>query len=334
VLGYRVAFVASVLVPLTLLGAPGLVSLTTLAAASPRPAVCRPASGPNAGELWSRARRERAQRFCVLLSRGYARLERAPVEALELAQKAGAILPHEVEARVLAGRAALRLGEAERARAALSGSVTAPGRPLGDVSALRELGVALTQTGQLAEAAAIYRVLVPRVDFVKDGVFVRTAVLEAAAALMATGAPGVAEAALYLAEARRTEPIPGLQDLTVALFAVALDRDGKSDQAGVALEELSSAWALERFLSERERARVAGSISLESASATGFRDRAPMLVDGELHAAIALASTRKDAKLAAIHWAAFLESRAGSGPFAGWARKHLTAVEGSAGGTR
>ncbi|HEY8943693.1 MAG TPA: tetratricopeptide repeat protein, partial [Polyangiaceae bacterium] len=188
--------VAQLFLPLAFLGAPE--SLTTFAAASPRPALCRPAPGVNGGELWSRVRRERAERFCMTLSRGYARLERTPKDALEFARQAKAILPNEIEARVLEGRALLRLGELEAAREALATSVRAPGRPLGDVAALRELGVVLVSTGRVAEAASVYRLLVPRVDFVEDALFARVALLEASAALMASGPAGAAEAALYL----------------------------------------------------------------------------------------------------------------------------------------
>lgn len=323
--------VGSLLVSL-LFGAPESVSLTTLAAASPRPPVCRPVPGATDSELWSRARREPVHRFCLLLSRGYARLRSAPNEALALAREAAGILPKEVEANVLAGRALLRLGDANGAREALTNSVLAPGRPLGDLAAIRELGVSLGQTGDFVRASEVYRVLVPRVGFLRDGVFARVAVLETAAALMASDAPaglGAAEAALYLTEARRAKPIPGFQDLTLAFLALALDRSGKGDQAAVVLEELSSIWALERFLSESDRARVAESLSLDASHASTearFPERTPILAEGELHAAIGFAAFRSDPKLAIVHLSAALAARRADTTFSSWVRKRLAAL--------
>jgi hypothetical protein len=310
------------LLPIALSGVPDTVSLTTIAAASPRPPVCRLALGAPEGELWARARRERAQRFCTLLSGAYARLERAPEEALARAREAGKILPNEVEARVLEGRALLRLGNVADAERLLASSVTAPGRPLGDLAGLRELGVAFALTGHLSEAAGAYRVLVPRVGFVKDHAFSRVAVLEAAAASMASSAAGATEAALYLSEARQAEPVPGFQDLTLAFFALALDRDGKAEQAAVALEELGGAWALERFLPRSEPAGAApdGAASAPAEKAR-VSDTNPIFAPGELEAAIARAAVRSDPKLALHHFAAFERGPGGRGPWAAWARK-------------
>jgi hypothetical protein len=303
---------ALALLPIVLFAAPETASLTTIAAASPRPLVCRLALGTPEGELWARARRERAQRFCILLSGGYARLDRAPEEALARAREAEKILPNEIEARVLEGRALLRVGSVVEAERVLASSVMAPGRPLGDLAGLRELGVAFALTGHTSDAARAYRVLVPRVGFVKDRVFSRVVVLEAAAASMASSAAGAAEAALYLSEARQAEPVPGFQDLTLAFFALALDRDGKTEQAAVALEELGGAWALERFAPRGEA---------EASEKPKLSDINPIFASGELHAAIARAAVRSDPKLALHHFTVFERGPGGRGPWAAWARK-------------
>lgn len=318
-----------ILLSLAVLGAPAPPTLPTLASASPRPRVCRLGAGSLESELWARVRRERAERFCVLLARGYVRLERQPAEAAALAREAGKILPNEAEPRVLLGRALLRMGELEAARDALVASVTAPGRPLGDVAGLRELGIALTLTGRLREAADAYRVLVPRIGFLEDRLLARVAVLEAAAAFMASSPEGAAEAALHLAEARQSEPVPGFQDLTIAMLAVALDRDGKSEQAMVLLEELAGPWSLEQFVTAAENARLVGVEEGPGAStreAPSIGDRAPVLAEGEIHAAIGLAAFRKDPKLAAQHLRAFEKGPGGKGPWAAWARTRLAAL--------
>lgn len=329
------SLLASLLLPLSIFGAKESVSLATAAEASSRPRVCRSTPGAARNELWRRAGRAPARDFCVLLAQGYSKLDRAPGEALALAHKASAILPNEVEPSVLRGRALLRLGDASGARAALASSVTAPGRPLGDLGALRELGLAFSETKQLADAAAVYRMLVPRIDFVQDRLVFRIILLEAASVVMASSELGAAEATSYLAQARQAEPVPGLQDLTVALAAVALDRDGKGDQAG-ALDARLNAWSLERFLSTPDRLRIAKTLSLDDSVTRrepSFRDRGPILADGELHAAIGLAAARRDPLLAATHFKAFLETRGAQGPFANWARRRLAMLEAAGGGS-
>lgn len=304
--------------------------LPTLAASSPRPRVCRPSSASAASELWSRARGEAARSYCLLLARGYARLERAPAEALELSRRALGTLPAEVEPRVLEGRALLRLGEWQAARNALVPSVTAEGRPLGDVQGLRELAVSLTWTGQVPEAAAVYRVLVPRVEFTRDTTYARVVQLEAAAATMALGATGLAEAEQYLAVARQKAAVPGLADLTLALFALALDRRGERAQAEVVLSEMPGPWGLERFASARDTARASAEVLPGEAAAAlpepTFDAAAPMLADGELHAAIGVAAFRSDPRLASLHLRAFLNGPGAKGPWAEWAAQRVAAL--------
>ncbi len=307
-----------------------LASLGTFAAASPRPALCRPAQLRDQSHLWSRARGGHTERYCRLLARGYARLVRAPQVALELGTEAAALLPGEVEPLVLSGRAKVRLGDWSGAFAALSGRVTAKGRPLGDIAALRELGVAALLSGHAAEAAAAYRALVPRVAFTRDPVFARLVALEAAATLMASGADGLADATLYLSDARRQAAVPGLDDLLSALLALALDRAGKSEQAAVLVRELDGPWALERFASARDRERMAR-ISLPNPATPPsvpltFSERSPLLADGELHAAIAVAAIVRDPHLARLHLSAYLEAVGPKGAFRGWANERLAAL--------
>jgi len=304
--------------------------LTTLSAASPRPAECRGAPAGEDSELWSRTRGETTRRYCALLARGYARLDRAPAEALELAETASRLLPSRAEPRVLAGRARVRLGDWDAARALLEVNVSAPGRPLGDVGALRELAIALGVNGRPEQAALTYRLLVPRSEFAQDRLFARTVLLEAAVASMASGPRGLDEALLYLGDARQKAPVPGLSDLTTALFALALDRAGRREQVDVALAELPGVWALERFLSAAEHARLVG-LALPGASApdsveAAFSDARPHFVDGELSAALGVAGAPSDPRLARAHLTAYLAGPGGRGPWADWARARLGAA--------
>jgi hypothetical protein len=250
-----------------------------------------------------------------------------------LAEEARRLSGTAAEPFVLLGRSQLRLGEWEAAYAALSAHVTAPGRSLGDVGALRELAIAAAFTGRIEQAAKAYQALVPRVQFTEDRVFTRFALLEAAAVLMAQGPQGLADASLYLSEMRRQAPAPGLDDLIVALLALAWDRAGKVEQAEVLLRELDGPWALERFATQRDRARsVQATLSEASAAelpALVFSEREPMIVDGELHAALGCAAMRRDPAFARAHLTAYLRGPGGSGPYRDWARARLTALGGS-----
>lgn len=318
---------------LVLLASPApseLGALVTFAGASPRPALCRPASLSEDSQLWTRARGGTGRRYCLLLARGYAGLTRTPKAALELSREAGQLLPGEVEPRVLEGRALARLGEWDEAYAALDKSVAAKGRPLGDVMALRELGVAAVVSGRLARAVEVYRALVPRVGFTNDPTLTRVVALEAAAALMATGPAGLADATLYLSDARRQPPVPGLDDLTTALLALSLDRAGKSEQVRILERDVEGAWGLSRFETARDRARLAlsasGSAEASSLPPREFAEREPVLADGELHAAIACLAARSDPRLARAELEAYLLSPGGAGPFRDWARERLAAL--------
>lgn len=314
---------------LVFLGAPAVepAELTTYASASPRPESCRRSVDGEGSELWARARGGVTDSYCAALAFGYARLRKSPEAALELSRKAAALLPAPAEPRVLAGRALVRLGQWDAAYPLLLANVTAKGRPLGDVAALRELGVAAMATGHLNEAVAAYRALVPRVGFTKDPLFTRLAVLEAAATLMALGPSGLADATRYLSDARRTGPVPGLDDLTTALLALSLDRAAKSDQADVVVRELEGAWALERFVSEAGRARLAGTTSGAAAGAPlVFRERQPLLVEDELLAAIGVVAARSDTQLARAALQAYLAGATSTRPFHDWAKAKLAAL--------
>jgi hypothetical protein len=320
---------------LVLLASPApseLGALGTFAAASPRSALCRPAALSEEGRLWTQMQGGSARRYCLLLAWGHARLVRTPKAALDLAREAAGLMPSEVEPRVLEGRAQLRLGEWDAAYASLAKSVTAKGRPLGDVLSLRELGVAAVATGQLAQAVEVYRALVTRVGFSNDPSFARLVVLEAAAALMAAGPAGLADATLYLSDARRQAPVPGFSDLLTALLALSLDRAGKLEQVRILEREIEGVWALERFESARDRARLARAGSSAELPRPEFAEREPLLADGELHAAIACVAARTDPRLARAHLQAYLDGPGREGPFHDWARGRLAAL-GHVGGT-
>ena len=315
-------------------GTPGDAQLPTLAAASLRPALCREAAGSEQSPLWSQAHGGPVRAFCEALARGQVRLERSPERALELADKAHALFPEQAAALVLGGRALLRQGEPARAHERFSAARSKPGQSFADPLALREFAVAAQLLGHSAEAIAHYRQLIPRADFLHNPSFRRLVMLEAASLLGASGPEGLPEVEVYLTEARRGSPATGLEDLTSALLALSLERKGDLEQARVVTAEIPGPWSLERFLSPADSARIerfvlpVGGTAPAQVPRPVFRARAPMLADGELHAAIAISAAERDPELARVHLRAYLEGPGQKSPWAGWARARLAALRG------
>ena len=292
------------------------------AAASPRPLICRSESDRRSS-LWARARPLEVERFCTLLGRGMARLERSPAEALELAREAIAILPRETLGPLLEGRALLRLGRASEAWQRLSPLVLASAPALDDASSLHDVARAALLSGALDDAQRLYRLLMPRSVVLGSEQIRRTATIEAAGLALARGPADLEEALGYLTEARAS-PAPGDRDLVLGLLALSLDRAGRREQARAVAREATGPFQLESLLSPAERARVAAPelpVS-EKSQATLARGR-PLLPEGELHAAIAMLAEGRDASLRRAHLAAFLASAAGKGPWAEHARRAL-----------
>jgi tetratricopeptide (TPR) repeat protein len=314
--------------------APVDAQLPTLAAASLRPPLCREAQGSERSPLWSHAHGAPVRAFCEALARGQVRLERSPERALELAEKAHALFPEQAAALVLSGRALLRQGETARAHERFVAARSKPGQSFTDPVTLREFAVAAQALGRSAEAIAHYRQLIPRSDFLHDPIFRRLVMLEAASLLGASGPEGLPEVEVYLTEVRRGPPATGLEDLTSALLSLSLERKGDLEQARVVAAEIPGPWSLERFLSPADNARIerlvlpVGGAAPERAPRPVFRARAPMLADGELHAAIAISAAERDPELARVHLRAYLEGPGQKGPWAGWARARLAALRG------
>jgi tetratricopeptide (TPR) repeat protein len=314
-------------------GSAGSEHLATLASASLRPAPCREHAREQRSALWARTAGGAARTFCELMAHGQIRLEREPARALALAERARTLLPGEATPLVLAGRALLRLGDFARAAALFTESQSKQGQPFSDAAALREFAVATARSGRAEQALALYRRLIPRSDFGYDPSFRRLVVVEAASLFGASGPAGLADAEVYLTEARRGTPAPGLEDLTSALLALTFDRAGSFDQAEIVLAELGGPWGLERFLAPSEAARVESMmLSDEPAAASPvatFRPNAPSLATGELHAALAVVAAKRDPKLARVHLQAFLEGPGQKGPWAAWARARMAAARGA-----
>jgi hypothetical protein len=311
--------------------APG-AELSAAAAASPRPSVCRPSGVGLESTLWSRARPLVVSRFCAALARGFAELGGRPEQALTFAESARAEDPKHPAPRLLAGRALFRLGRAKEAWPLLEPFLAPDVATIDDARSLFDAARVALSVGALDAAERGYRLLVARSGLLGSVAERRIATIEAASLSLARGPEGVDLALGYLAEARAVS-LSGERDLVLALSALTLHRAGQKDRARALLRETDGPWDLEAMLTPVERARVAStalessSDGAESASEPLVRGRI-LLLDGELHAALALLAEGRDLALGRAHWKAFLLSPRGQGPWAEHARRALADLGG------
>ncbi|HMI90790.1 MAG TPA: hypothetical protein VK509_05470 [Polyangiales bacterium] len=286
------------------LPAHGASQLPGAAAASPRPPECRNRVSVSGSELWGRARVPELARFCDALARGYARLGRAPSDALIQADKAERALPGRAATWVLRGRAHFALGRFEPAwQAFVSARKLAP-RSLDAPGALHDFARSALRTAHYAEALTAYRALVPRAALFDSETLQQRVHLEAAAQAMWTGPTGLGEALGYLSEARRAAGTPGLEDLVLGALALTLDRQGRQVEAEGVLREVGSGF---------------------DPGALAKSAHAPELPPGELLALSAMISGRRDPGRAQAEWSQFVASQPSS-PWLAHARAKLAAL--------
>jgi tetratricopeptide (TPR) repeat protein len=308
-----------------LLGLVPAAELSAAAASSARPPACRVHGAELGSTLWTRARLPEVVRSCRSLSRAHARLGAHPAEALALAEAAEAAPVNAARARLLRGRALFRLGRVAEAWVVLAPFLEPAAAPLDDAQALFDIARSALSAGVLDAAARAYRLLVPRSALLGSRQTERIVLIEAASLALARGPADIDEALGYLDTARAI-PLAGERDLVLGLTALALERSGRTEQARAAAREADGPWDLEAEMTPAERARVA-----EAAFAPGDTTSSParigpsrvMLLDGELHAAIAVLAAGRDEALRRAHWRAFLASAAGQGPWAEQARRAL-----------
>jgi tetratricopeptide (TPR) repeat protein len=276
------------------------LDLLAVAASSPRPPECAPAAPNVSGTVWDRARSPELLRYCRSLARGYSKLRRSPEEALKAADLADATLRGHAAPSVLRGRALRLQAKFAEAHAAFDKARSLDRRSVQGPEALHDVSVAARMSGHTEAALAAYRALVPRADLLGDRLERHQMYVEAASVAMHLGPNGLDEAIGYLTEARRQGSPQGFSQFVVAMLALALDRQGRLDEArGVAAEVESPDHVLE----------VSG-LATEQARASPFpetdRRLVPVLPQAELHALAALAAERQAPDLAVTHWRAYL----------------------------
>jgi hypothetical protein len=209
---------------------------------SPRPQVCLAAPG-----LWEVSRQALLARRCRELSRAQALLLRAPEQALARASALAQQAPELLEARLLRGRASLRVGKPEAALADLLPLLSDEAGAVADAAALQDGGRAALALSDLASAARFYRKLGGGAALLPERTQQVVAYIEIAATLLASPAPPWDEVLAYLREARRRSAGSGFSSLCVGLTALAWIAQGREAEGQGVLAELVDPWALERF---------------------------------------------------------------------------------------
>jgi tetratricopeptide (TPR) repeat protein len=229
--------------------ADGGPSLTTLAAASDRPAECTALSGRGKRpSIWRLSRRPSLGAYCDQIARAHALLETDPRAGLAAAQAADTTLADQASTFTAIGRADLALGDVDAAVKAFEKAQKLDGRSLDEPKAMNDFARALVLAHRAADAAPLYRALVPRAGLLPDRdrplVFLRAAhaLMAHAAAKPDEANADLADAAAYLAEAR-TDASSSMLGEVLLSAALVFDRSGDADKASATRDEAGRAGA-------------------------------------------------------------------------------------------
>jgi hypothetical protein len=191
-------------------------------------------------------------RRCRELSRAQALLVRAPDKARERAAALLAQAPDFAEARVLHGRASLRVGDGATALSELLPLLSDEAASVADPAVLLDGGRAALSQKDLANAARFYRALGSRASLLPDRSQQLVAYLEIAATLLASEKAPVDDVQAFLREARRRASGSGFTGLCAGLTAVAWTAAGREAEGQGALGDVSDLEALERFVGSKD----------------------------------------------------------------------------------
>lgn len=274
-----------------------------------RPAECGVLEGFKATNVWERAKEPQLRQYCNLLASGTAKLVGSASLAKDvpaIAAEADKLLPGRAAAKVLEGRALLRLGKPADAVKALEEAKKRDDRALDDPVALLAWARANARTGRIEEAASAYRAALPRTSALSAPER-SAASFEAGMIVMAQGPKAVDDAVAMLRQARR-EAQDALQTASVVALALALDRAGQKDEAKAVLAERVRS-DVKPVLTDP---RVQGAL-------------ADAGVAHEVDALVATALEATDPAAARDAWRRYAEGAGGKGPWA----EHARAREGA-----
>ncbi len=281
------------------------------AGSSPRPLECKPDSNAAVGSgytVWDAAREPRLLRYCNALAKGYARLREAPEQAVQAAAIAARAEPGQAAPQVLKALALVSMGRFKESfesyRQALA---KAPDLRLSP-EALHGYARAAASTGHRGEALGAYRRLVPMASLLTSPGASESVLVEAAALVMLTTPKELQEAVAYLNEARRRNAVPVLRPYIVAALSLALDRQGRTEEArGVAAEARGGAGAM-------------GGATQPAASSVML----PAIDSHELLAMMAMLAAAESRELSQDYFREFVEGAPSDHPWLAHARAKLS----------
>jgi tetratricopeptide (TPR) repeat protein len=275
-----------------------------------------PAGATRGYTVWDRARNPKLSKYCTLLARGYAKLGSAAEQALKLAGEARKTLPGRPAPWVLEARALLAQGDPKKAFVAFEKA-----RKLDEAfrlppAALHDYGLCAAKTGNREAALSAYRRLVPMAGLLTGPGHRERIYVEAALLVMVLDPGSVQEAAAYLLEARRGNVLPSMKPFILGALALALDRQGRSEEARGVASEVRGIGALSQLAEALDSAPQASGPS-------GLQ-----LFGHELLAMIALVAQAEDREVAREYWQQYVDSVGDGAPWAGHAKSHLTRASG------
>lgn len=295
--------------------------LQAASGSSPRPSECRTSGVDRAHTFWDRARDPRLGKYCDLLAKGYARLEGDPAEALAAATRATALEPTRSAPRLLLARALVLQGRMPEAFQAFQQALQQPGSPELSPAGLHAYAMAAVGSGEVERGLAAYRRLVPMASLLtaagaSERVYVETAVL-----VMQREPLQLQESVAYLNEARRQNASLALRPFVLSALALALDRQGRHEEArGVAREAHGHAGLL---LGQSEAMPSGGTLGVATPGSGTLRVPLPRVDPVELLAMTAMLTAIDDPELAKQYWRDFIERAPPSHPWLAHARGKL-----------
>ena len=316
--------------------------LQAASGSSPRPTECRTSGPDRAHTFWDRARDPRLRRYCDLLAKGYARLDQDAAQALEVAKQAQALEPKRSAPRLLEARALVGQGRMAEAfqtfqqvlgQAATPESVPAANAadrlPGGNAVELSPAGlyayaVAAVGSGQIEQGLSAYRRVVPMASLLSGEGASERVYVEAAVLVMQRDPAQLQEAVAYLNEARRQNANLRLRPFVLSALALALDRQGRHEEArGVAREAHGHTALLMSAATPAGSAGPSGARVGPEVPSESPRMPLPRVDPVELLAMAAMLAAAEAPELARQYWKDFVERAPASHPWLAHARGKL-----------
>jgi tetratricopeptide (TPR) repeat protein len=255
------------------------------------------------------------------LAQGYARLESDAAEALSAATRATALEPTRAAPRLLLARALVAQGRMPEAFQAFQQVLQQPGAPELSPAGLHAYALAAVGSGDVERGLAAYRRLVPMASLLTSLGASERVYVEAAVLVMLREPQLLQESVAYLNEARRQNASLALRPFVLSALALALDRQGRHEEArGVAREAHGHTGLL---VGATESPPSSGTLQAPTASGGTLRVPLPRIDPIELLAMTAMLTAIDDPELAKQYWRDFVERAPPGHPWLAHARGKL-----------